>query len=324
MQAVFLLCSERSGSNLITRMVDNHPQFCAPSPTHLIRLLVQHREAYQDWDDLCADAAELLATKLGEWRTQPSAPDLRALPVRTLPELLRHVFEAEARACGKERLFIKENHAARFLPFLLEAWPDAQFVHLVRDPRDMALSWKRSAVHRGDVVRAARVWQQDQAEAVAAIARLRIHSLTYEDLVVVPELELLRLCRFLGVRFLPAMLAYHRDPVTIAAAGRTSAWENLAQPVMVANTGKWREGLDNTEVALVESVCAREMSHFGYACTSTDPRCLRELEAELLPFERQDKPAYRDLPAAERALRARRELLERRLAAREAQLSPSR
>jgi hypothetical protein len=323
---VFLICSERSGSNLITRMVDNHPQFCGPSPTHLIRLLVQHRFAYGDWDDLCADAAELLATKIGEWRTQPTARDLAAVEPRTLTALLRHVFEGEARACGKERLFIKENHTARLLPFLLSAWPDARFVYLVRDPRDMALSWKRSAVHRGDVVRASREWQQDQAEGIAAIAQFhdthRLHCLSYEDLVVVPELELLRLCRFLNVRFCPAMLEYHRAPETIANAQQTAAWENLARPVMTDNTRKWRGGLDNTEIALVEAVCAQEMAFFGYQRESTDPRTLAELEAELLPFERHDKPGYRDLPAAERSRRARREMLERRIAAREADPVP--
>lgn len=309
MQTVFLICSERSGSNLITRMVDNHPQYCGPSPTHLIRLLVEHRLGATDWDDLCADAAELLDTKLGEWRTQPTARDLRGVQPRTLPALLHHVYEAEARACGKDRLFIKENHTTRLLPFLHAAWPQARYVHLVRDPRDMALSWKRSAVHRGDVVRAARVWQQDQAEAIA----VRAHRLTYEDLVTAPELELLRLCRFLNVRFCPAMLDFHRAPGTVADAGQTRAWENLSQPVIAANARKWREGLDNTEIALIEAVCAREMAHFGYAPESTDPRSLAELEAELLPFERHEKPAYRELPAAERSRRARRELVVRRL-----------
>lgn len=313
MQTVFLICSERSGSNLITRMVDNHPQYCGPSPSHLIRLLVEHRLTDTDWDDLCADAADLLDTKLGAWRTQPTARDLSAVQPRTLPALLHHIHESEARACGKERLFIKENHTARLLPFLLAAWPQARFVHLVRDPRDMALSWKRSAAHRGDVVRASRVWQQDQAEAIAIRAQLqasgRLHCLTYEDLVVVPELELLRLCRFLGVRFDPSMLDFHRAPGTVAIA----AWENLAQPVMADNAQKWRDGLDNAETALVEAVCAREMAFFGYAPESTDPRSLAELEAELLPFERREKPAYRDLPTRERSLRARREMVVRRL-----------
>jgi hypothetical protein len=308
MQPVFLICSPRSGRNLVTRLVDNHPQFCAPASTHLIRLLVQHRLAYGDlranenWDDLCTDAADLLATKLGEWRTQPTAVELLDVAPRTLPALLRHIFEGEARACGKERLFIQEDHAARLLPFLLSTWPDAQFVYLVRDPRDMAASWKRSPVHRGDVVRAARVWQQDQADGITAIAQLqdahRLHRLSHEDLVVVSELELLRLCRFLNARFSPAMLELRRPPTAVA------------------------ESLDNAEIALVEAVCAKEMAFFGYEPASSDPRSLAELEAELLPFERHDKPGYRDLPTAERSLRARREMLVRRLQTRGQNLVP--
>jgi hypothetical protein len=327
MQTVFLICSERCGSNLITRMVDNHPLYCGPTPTHLIRHLVQHRLAYGDlhqatnWRQLCADAAELLATKLGEWRTEPGADDLEAVRPQTLPALLRHVFEGEAQACGKERLFLKENHTASFLAFLLAAWPHAKFVYLVRDPRDMALSWKQSPVHRGDVVRAARVWQQDQADGLRALAQLqdaeRIHVLSYEDLVVVPELELLRLCRFLGARFAPAMLDFHRAQDTVVNASRTTVWENLARPVMPGNTRKYLQHLDNTEIAYIEAICAKEMAFLGYAPETEDPRPLAVLEAELAPFERREKPAYRDLPAAERSLRGRRELLVRRIQARE-------
>jgi hypothetical protein len=324
--AVFLICSERCGSNLITRMVDNHPAFCGPSPTHLIRLLVENRHAYGDlrltdnWLAVCQDAAELLTTKIGHWRTQPTAAELAEVAPRTLPALLRSILEGEALACGKSQLFVKENHAARLLPFLLTAWPRSRFVYLVRDPRDMALSWQRSPVHRGDVVRAARVWQADQALGIEAVAQLRdsgrLHLLSYEDLVTAPDLELTRLCRFLKVPFAPAMLAFHDAPTTIAEASRTAAWANLASPVLVRNIGKFRTALAPAEVALVEATCAREMNYFGYHLEATDPRSLAELEAELLPQERREKPQYRELPATERALRARRELLVRRMQAR--------
>jgi hypothetical protein len=230
------------------------------------------------------------------------------------------VLAAEARACGKRRLFVKENHAWRLLPFLLAHWTDAHFVVLVRDPRDMALSWKRSAVHRGDVVRAARVWQRDQAGARTAAAQLRdsgrLHTLTYESLTADPERALQRLCHDLDLDFTPRMVAIDRALNAGRHAASTACWENLARPVLAANTRKYREALSDVEIALVEAICAREMAAFGYEPEARDRRPLAELEAELAPRERHEKPEYARQPAAEREQRARREEVVHRIRAR--------
>ena len=72
---VFLLCSERSGSNLITRMLGSHPVVCSPSPAHLVRILCENRLRYGDlrvdrnWHALLDDTMALFLTKLGSWHT---------------------------------------------------------------------------------------------------------------------------------------------------------------------------------------------------------------------------------------------------------------
>ena len=112
----FLMCSERSGSNLISRMFDAHPEVCAPTPAHLVRVLGENRHRYGDpsadaeWRRLLDDTADLLATTVGPWRTTwtVEALDLAA-DGRDLPGLLRGVLRAEARAAGKTHLFLKEK-----------------------------------------------------------------------------------------------------------------------------------------------------------------------------------------------------------------------
>ncbi len=148
-----LMCSERSGSNLITRMMGAHPDVCSPAPSHLIRILAENRCRYGDlqnddlWQRLLNDAVNLLHTQLGNWRCTWTASALRlAVPQRSLGALVRHLFASEAQAAGCGRLFIKENHIHRYLPFLQRTFPDLQIVYLVRDPRDMALSWKNSSI----------------------------------------------------------------------------------------------------------------------------------------------------------------------------------
>ena len=205
MEFTFLMCSERSGSNLITRLLDSHSHYCGPSPTHLFRILLDHRDRYGDlsddgnWSRLVGDAVELFNTQIGVWRTTWDPARLAAAtPRRTLGALLATIYGAEAEAHGKPRIFIKENHLYRYLPFLLAEFPDLRVVWVVRDPRDMALSWKRSPNLRGCVIRAARTWQADQSEALRVYAQLRdsgrIALLRYEDLVADAPAVLEPLC----------------------------------------------------------------------------------------------------------------------------------
>lgn len=326
MQHVFLICSERSGSNLITRLLDAHPDVCGPPPSHLVRLLAGHANRYGDladereWERLLHDAVALLETSLAPWSVAWSVADLRRrVPVRSLGALVRTVVEAEAEAHGAGTLFLKENRLARFLPFVLHTFPEARFVAMVRDPRDMALSWKRSAVLRGDVVRAAHVWREDQAALLDLLAQFprgrNLHLLTYEDLVRDTAGALADVCAFLRLPAEPAMLEFHRGDAARDAAAVSSAWRNLAQPVLADNTGRWRRELDADEAAYVEHVGGPLLTAFGYAPEGPPPPDPVALEARLRARERHEKPEYAHVPAAERALRARRAAVEHRLAA---------
>jgi hypothetical protein len=324
----FLMCSERSGSNLISRMFDAHPAVCAPTPAHLVRLLGENRHRYEVADDPAAwprlldDALALLDTTVGPWRTTWTAEALAAAADgHDLPGLLRGVLRAEAAAAGKGHVFLKENHLHRYLAFAQRAFPGLRIVAMVRDPRDMALSWKRSSILRGDVVRAARVWHRDQSELIRVMGWLGpgdgIHQLTYEQLVSDPEARLADACAFLGLDMDPAMLDFHRHGASREHASRSADWQNVARPVMRQNFAKWREGLDTAEAAYVERLCAEPMAFFGYDCEVRDDRSLAELEAELLPLERQEKPGWQDVPEAEKRVRGARHRVVQRIAHRE-------
>lgn len=309
----FLMCSERSGSNLISRMFDAHPRVCAPTPAHLVRVLGENRHRYDTdgaWPRLLEDAADLLRTTVGPWRTTWSPADLeRAADGHDLPGLLRGVLRAEAAAAGKKHLFLKENHLYRYLDFVQGAFPGARIVAMVRDPRDMALSWKRSSILRGDVVRAARVWCRDQSELAAVMDRLgpgSIHHLTYEQLVSDPETRLAEACAFLGLDMDPSMLDFHSSGAAQEHASRSADWQNVSRPVMRNNFAKWRDGLTGAEAAYVEGLCAEPMKIFGYACETEDRRSVAELEAELLPLERHEKPGWQTVPDEEKRIRGDR------------------
>ncbi len=324
MPFVFLVSSERSGGNLLLKLLDAHPEICAPSPTHLIRTFAPNRLRYGDlsddeaWQTLCEDVADFLENNFAAWRVTFDPRGLaKACRDRSLHSLVRHVFESEARAHGKVRVADKENHAFRWMPFLLAGFPECRFVYLVRDPRDMALSFRESPSHPGGILAGARRWRDDQAKAVETYGFLldsgRIHLLRYEDLVGRTEETLKILCTFLGTTFSPDMLEYHQQERTIRQAARLDNWRNLAKPVMSGNFDKWRDQLSDEEVQAVEFLCADGMKALGYRRAfgpAADPDALisRLAQAEDL----MGAPLSTD----EIDLRARRSAVLRRILAR--------
>jgi hypothetical protein len=294
----FLVSSERSGTNLLVRLLNKHSLVCGPSPTHLVRTFVRNRNIYGDlrndhnWETLLGDAAAVFNNQLGKWATSWSVDKLRdCVPERNLTALIRTIYETEAAVHGKKRLFLKENHAATLIPFYLCSFPGGRFIHLVRDPRDVALSWKRSNNHPGGVMQASRVWQRDQAEALMASGGLydsnQFMTLRYEDLIKVPELSLRKICTFLDLEFEGDMLNFHEDSLTRDNATRIQDWANLSRPLMKTNSAKYGTGLSKSENLWIEMVCHAEMQRFGYMPEYSSDEAPNYLERQIEELERQ-------------------------------------
>lgn len=302
MRFSFLMCSERSGSNLITRMLDAHSCLCGPATKHLLNPVARNAFRYEPlehpghWQALLDDIHHLLDADFSQWRRRFSRDDLAALAdTGDLPGLLRQVFAEEARSHGKAAVFVKENHVYEFIAFLLIHFPEANYVYQVRDPRDMALSWKNNPGHPGGVCRAARQWQADQQNSLKLYSELRrlgrARLVRYEALISDPEPVLTEVLAMMGLPYEPGMLAYHESELTRANASRQPAWSNLGRAVMADNQRKYREALGADEIRAVESICFHEMQHLGYACEH-DKAELDRFAAEVLPaFEPADTRA---------------------------------
>lgn len=311
----FLLCSERSGSNLITRMAGAHPEISAPSPVHLFRLFAANLHRYGDisrdaeWRTLVGDVVQLFDAKSGRWRTQFEAGMLaRDVTTRSLAALLTAMYTAEAGAIGRTRVFVKENQVYDFAGFLENAFPGVRYIYLARDPRDMALSWKKTKAKRGGVVRAARTWREDQLGFLRMAAWLgpkRVVQLRYETLVSEPRPSLERLCDFLGLPFAPEMLDFHRDDVVRDDAANVADWSNIGKPVMANNFGKYAEGLTTDELTFIEGLCFDEMQSLGYRAERCSARTdVSDLARSLEAREPVEKEGYKSVREDERKRRA--------------------
>jgi len=326
----FLMCSERSGSNFTTALMNGHEAVSGPPPTHMFRLFGLNHERYEpiaddrNWEAFKADFTEAFGAMPGAWsrNMDPSVFDL-APADRSIAAVLTATYSAECAADGAQQAFVKENQLYGFVPFIVANWPEARIVHQIRDPRDMVLSWLRTQNMQGGLGCAVSQWIDDQQSGLDALGRWlepsRVFRVRYEDILADPQNELERLCRFVGVSFSAEMLDFHKNDRTRTNASMLGAWENLDKPILSENSRKYREGLTAPEIEYVELRCADLMAQFGYSLDSdaaSRPAEERVARCEQLgPDVRLTKPhAYES--ASDEAMRTRRRALIERVTSR--------
>jgi hypothetical protein len=313
---IILFCSERSGSNMIARIFDAHPQVCAPGASHLFKVMSDCACRYAPGsDDLRRAVLNLFEAKVSRWAIDSRTGAERAALLSGLThagEMAAELYAAEARAAGKPHVMTKENSAFGYLPMLMAQSTRPRILFMTRDPRDMAVSWINGPVMRGGVLRATDRWCHDQQGSLETLAQLGpetpVATLRYEDVLSDPEGQLRRVCRDLDLPFSDDMLRFSEHSSSARTdAGRSSMWSNLDKPILSGNAQKFRRELDDDQIAYIEAATAPLMAAFGYA-TARPGRpefgrfdTLDALRAHLALSEPHDKPAYRALPAGERA-----------------------
>jgi len=144
---------------------------------------------------------------------------------------------------------------------LKSAFPEARFIHIIRDPRERALSAKKA--WRASLVMSAERWNNGVGEAIKQGSYLETSytQTTYEGLVANPEREIKRLCDFIGIEYSDSMLQLSRPAENYdTASGATAA----AQTVIKGNVEKYKRWLTETEIAQIEQLCGGLMESLGY------------------------------------------------------------
>lgn len=260
----FLVACERSGTTMFRLMLDHHPQIAFssefeyavdmvpnqgwPSLERYYRFLESHR-IFQDHGytiDRSLDYPSLVNDFLSQLQTRTGKPIVGAAVHRHIDRLLR-------------------------------IWPEAQFIHLIRDGRDVARScigmgWASHIWTAADRwIETERLWDELRSH-LEPDRFLEVH---YEALIGEPEAILRRACEFFGVSYDPAMLDFPRDTTYEAP-----------DPKLVY---QWRKKMSPEDLSLIESrigdlLISRGYELSGQPTTTVTPTMVRS-------FRRQDRLA---------------------------------
>ena len=223
---------------------------------------------------LAGHVLDIIDSQLGSWNAPLEVDEIveRAAD-RSFASILRYVYAAEAGVQGKTMSFVKDNGNILWAPHLRTMFGDARFIYLVRDPRDVVLSWLNSPTHVGGVRAAAAAWQSEQSSALTAYAiesdTMPILLTRYEDLVSSAGGELDRICEFIGITREAAMTENFSNKAHRDESRKIANWENVAGEIKRKNFGKFRDEMSPGRVRRIERALAFEMQILGYRPTRT-------------------------------------------------------
>lgn len=269
---LFIVGMPRSGTSLLSRLLHGHSQWAIAQETHYFTRCWAG-EAIRDPDH----ARELLDCAFN----QPEVADM-GLSEAQVEDVRRTVLAADE---PSHRLLLSEllgafaqNHDApywgektpahvEYLDVIADTFPGAVFLVMMRDPRDVSLSLRKTPWNQGRTV-------FDHAGRWARHARLadafrrrnadRVQKIKYETLIEAPEDTLREVCRFLGCDVEPSMLARQTTAQANVNPER-EPWKNKAlQPIDSSNKDKWRDQMPLVERMIAQWRAGEELERQGY------------------------------------------------------------
>ena len=275
MKSVFMVGEQRSGSNLLRLMLEQHPRITAPHPPHILQRIMPLLSVYGDLNEdasfrqLVADVCELIHRNPVPWDNVELSEDeiFRRCRERSLVAVYGAAMDLYAEEEKADYWICKSMQNVRWIDGLERYFDDPFYIYLYRDPRDVCLSFTKAVVGEKHPYFIAKKWRELQQLCLEAKKRVgsgRFYCLSYESLVKDPDGELLKLMAFLGLDYRETQKEFYHSRAAWEAAHASKLWENVEKPVMSTRVGRFRKGLSFDQIHLVESVARDVMLELGY------------------------------------------------------------
>ena len=287
---LFVVGCPRSGTTLLQRMLDAHPQLAVANDTHFIPRALEAVLPRSSEDETASSNAsvlpELVSWVRGYYRSARLGLDdesfqQAAVDAHSYREFVSLLYGQFARKHGKELGGEKTPDYVRHLPLLHRLFPWARSVHLIRDGRDVALSIVEWACRDGRQKGPAKLalWREEPVATSALWWEWQVRSgrrsrsvlppgtyleVRYETLVADPEATLRSVVNFLGLPFSGRMLSFNDGKVRHEEG--LSAKKAWLPPT--PGLRDWQTQMKPKDVELFEALAGDLLSELDYPRSS--------------------------------------------------------
>lgn len=272
---IFVLGSERSGTTLFMCLLGFHPRIAVPEVGWLYPRFYPFLYTYGD-----LSKPENLRTLAGEMIFGLNHPfwGMKVNPMTVVDEILgmaqeptfagiyHAMHERFAKEQGRPRWGQKTPHNIFFAEEIKKDFPNAQFIYVIRDGRDVAVEMIDSAFHPKTAYTAAQSWALDHNTARPLRQKYGKSDwldVRYEELVRQPEKVLREVCAFLGEEYSPKMLDFYKGDIA-KKRGNTRDNAPLAEAINDKYVGIYKRLLSIKEQEIFAAVAGKELEEAGY------------------------------------------------------------
>lgn len=275
---IFIFGCPRSGTSLLSRLIGSHPRIAIPFESHLYNTFYPWLKYYGDLSVLSNRERlvdDILATEvMRDWSPRLKRQQI----ISTISQddfhgIVDGILSTWTQAQGKQRWGEKTPAHLFYWREILRAFPKMQVLHIIRDGRDVALSWKKARFGPKHMYPLAQKWQQHLETAAALKAELNENSfldVRYEELLREPEGIARKICAFLNEDFSAQMLSFYKTEIAYPTDRNNQL--NLSQPPLVSNIGKWRSAMTSRQLHIFEAVAGHTLEQYGYSRQLSQPR----------------------------------------------------
>ncbi|MEA2434585.1 MAG: hypothetical protein QOG54_2042 [Actinomycetota bacterium] len=276
----FIVGSARSGTTFLRLTLNAHPEIAVPPESRFIT------ELHKGQGDV--EVMSFLAKLQGHPRFEAWELPIdvvvrefhgtQRVPYATA---IRSTYNAYAAHHGKSRWGDKTPRYILNIPELAKLFGDARFIHLIRDGRDVALSYADVPFGPKNVAKAAEIWAARVGAGIRdgrALEPGRYLEVLYSDLVEDNEGEIKDITEFIGVDFDPAML--DPDAAKQGVLARAERYNPNVTEKAIRRVRDWQTEMPADQVEVFEVIAGDVLSELGFERRFPEPSRKARLKAK--------------------------------------------
>jgi hypothetical protein len=271
----FIIGSGRSGNTLLRRILYAHPSLHIPPETYVLGRTIRLFQRYcrLPWRDLVflILAQFQFHEQFFTFNMELGTLALKLLDIpqkdRSLAKILNAFYchHAAEQDAVWERWGDKTPLNVFHLDPIFMVFPQAQFIHLIRDGCDVVASYLRHNLYQDEKTAAERWLSAIDAATQVGNRHPDIYlELRYESFVSQPAESVKTICNFLGIEYLPEMLMLGDHIRELGDVSYLEHHYQVGQPISSDHVGNGRQYLTKSQKQTICHIMNPTLTQLGY------------------------------------------------------------